>query len=225
VDTQPKCKVCDRGALIKKHIFRMSSPVVAIGFILLIPSILGIVFSALMLVGAIADADTGSQNTLASTESAQEISNDQFRINCFKTAPGYFRDEFGTTLSIPTLAQVCECDLNSVNANGDSEVALRECTNEWSTNALPPIDEYTQGLYLDLSTNGKRTIQPEQPNRFSFAAHILGGGIAVFLGIASFVGGSAWLATCDEEARSSMLRVRRNSKCVLSRFGVAERTV
>ena len=39
------CKVCDRGTLAQKKIFRMSTPVVVIGFILLIPSALGILFN------------------------------------------------------------------------------------------------------------------------------------------------------------------------------------
>jgi hypothetical protein len=34
------CKVCDRGAMSQKKVFRMSLPVVVIGFILLIPSVL-----------------------------------------------------------------------------------------------------------------------------------------------------------------------------------------
>jgi hypothetical protein len=45
------CKVCDRGELRKKDIFRMSGPVVVIGFILLIPSILGMVVSAVTVAG------------------------------------------------------------------------------------------------------------------------------------------------------------------------------
>lgn len=46
----PLCKTCERGALLPKKIFRMSGPVVVIGFILLIPSFLGIVVSAASLV-------------------------------------------------------------------------------------------------------------------------------------------------------------------------------
>ena len=41
------CKVCDRGLLVSKSKFRMSAPVVVIGFILLIPSVLGIIFSVI----------------------------------------------------------------------------------------------------------------------------------------------------------------------------------
>jgi hypothetical protein len=47
------CKICERGELTKRRIFRMSGPVVVIGFILLIPSVLGIMFSVLMLVGSL----------------------------------------------------------------------------------------------------------------------------------------------------------------------------
>jgi len=47
-----RCKVCDQGTLEHKRVYRMSGPVVFIGYILLIPSILGILFSALMFVGS-----------------------------------------------------------------------------------------------------------------------------------------------------------------------------
>jgi len=46
----PLCRVCGQGAMIKRKRFRMSGPVVAIGFILLIPSVLGMLFGILMLV-------------------------------------------------------------------------------------------------------------------------------------------------------------------------------
>jgi hypothetical protein len=45
----PLCRTCGQGALIKRTKFRMSGPVVAIGFILLIPSVLGMLFGVFML--------------------------------------------------------------------------------------------------------------------------------------------------------------------------------
>ncbi len=45
------CKVCDRGVLFPKGMFRMSAPVVAIGFILLIPSVLGVIFFGMLAFG------------------------------------------------------------------------------------------------------------------------------------------------------------------------------
>src|SRR5256885_16950276 len=41
------CQVCGQGVMTKKPVFRMSGPAVVIGFILLIPSILGICFGGL----------------------------------------------------------------------------------------------------------------------------------------------------------------------------------
>ena len=43
-----RCKVCDAGTLTQQKKHRMSGPVVAIGYILLIPSVLGILFSVFM---------------------------------------------------------------------------------------------------------------------------------------------------------------------------------
>ena len=46
----PTCKICDRGTLMPRKIRRLSGPAVAIGHILLIPSILGMVGCAILLV-------------------------------------------------------------------------------------------------------------------------------------------------------------------------------
>jgi hypothetical protein len=56
-----RCKVCDRGTLDRKRVYRMSGVVVVIGYILLIPSVLGMLFSVLMLIA------TGSAGTSTST--------------------------------------------------------------------------------------------------------------------------------------------------------------
>jgi hypothetical protein len=64
-----QCKICDQGALTSKKIFRMSVPVVLIGFILLVPSVLGMIFSALMLLGVFAAdgaASVGTRNEAVS---------------------------------------------------------------------------------------------------------------------------------------------------------------
>lgn len=45
-----QCKVCERGTLQSTRVHRMSNPVVAIGYILLIPSVLGIVLSLTFIV-------------------------------------------------------------------------------------------------------------------------------------------------------------------------------
>ena len=46
----PTCKICDRGTLEPRKIRRLSGPAVAIGYILLVPSILGMVGCAILLI-------------------------------------------------------------------------------------------------------------------------------------------------------------------------------
>jgi hypothetical protein len=44
---QVRCKICDAGLLVRQTKYRMSGPAVLIGYILLVPSILGILISAM----------------------------------------------------------------------------------------------------------------------------------------------------------------------------------
>jgi hypothetical protein len=48
------CKVCDRGALVRMNKYRLGGPAVAIGYIFLIPSILGMLAWAGLTVAAVA---------------------------------------------------------------------------------------------------------------------------------------------------------------------------
>ena len=50
VSANPTCKICDRGTLMRRKIRRLSGPAVAIGYILLIPSILGMAACAILLI-------------------------------------------------------------------------------------------------------------------------------------------------------------------------------
>lgn len=45
------CKICDRGSLDSKRIYRMNGPAVVIGYILLIPSLCGIAFCVFSIIG------------------------------------------------------------------------------------------------------------------------------------------------------------------------------
>jgi len=55
------CKVCDKGSLVPRKKHRLSGPVVVIGYILLIPSILGIIISAMSLFFVSSSARPGSE--------------------------------------------------------------------------------------------------------------------------------------------------------------------
>lgn len=52
------CQVCGQGVMTRKRVFRMSGPAVVIGFILLIPSILGILFGGLTMLFTIIGSST-----------------------------------------------------------------------------------------------------------------------------------------------------------------------
>jgi drug/metabolite transporter (DMT)-like permease len=56
----PTCKVCERGSLVQQKVFRMSGPVVAIGFFLLVPSVIGMLLCALALVQIVDQPDNAS---------------------------------------------------------------------------------------------------------------------------------------------------------------------
>ena len=62
------CKVCDRGSLRQQKTYRMSGVVVFIGYILLIPSILGLAISVFMFFGV-----ASSVNTVASSDSSAVV--------------------------------------------------------------------------------------------------------------------------------------------------------
>jgi DNA-directed RNA polymerase subunit RPC12/RpoP len=59
------CRTCGQGTLVRLTKFRMSTPVVVIGFVLLIPSVLGMLFGVLMLFVT----GVASKQTSASSES------------------------------------------------------------------------------------------------------------------------------------------------------------
>ncbi len=63
----PLCRTCGQGALSTRKTFRMSGPVVVIGFILLIPSVLGMLFGIFMLF------ITGAASTQTSVSGERKI--------------------------------------------------------------------------------------------------------------------------------------------------------
>jgi hypothetical protein len=58
-----KCKTCDVGTLVQRKKYRMSSVVVLIGYIIVIPSVLGVLFGVFGLVGSGSAGSSGMQAT------------------------------------------------------------------------------------------------------------------------------------------------------------------
>jgi hypothetical protein len=153
----------------------MSGPVVAIGFILLIPSILGILFSAFMFLGV--NARTGDESAASTRESSRPVQSDfdaNFRRSCAKSVKQK-NQEVGYYASQQLIEQYCECALSAFKETA-SETTLEQPSQE--------VDAFYSG------ETSHRTPDGDGENLF----RVLGSGFAVALGIASFVGGLlGWL--------------------------------
>jgi hypothetical protein len=86
VDVQPQtthhltCKVCDRGVLVEKKIFRLSTPVVLIGFILLIPSLIGMLIGAMGLIGSLAATGASATGDAVSFSTQRDAIENMIRL-------------------------------------------------------------------------------------------------------------------------------------------------
>jgi hypothetical protein len=151
----PTCKVCERGQLIPKKIFRMSGPVVVIGFILLIPSVLGMLAATLMFFGVIAyngnessDTTTERLNPAVSAipqpqdpQSASALPDNEFRRAC---ASGVIESSLKGANKIPTLpmvVQACECTLDASKEGNLSSDTTNACGERWLRGEFGMPDE------------------------------------------------------------------------------------
>lgn len=66
----PRCNTCGAGSLIRKKKYRMSGPVVVIGYILILPSILGILISVFIFLAALAAGGSTAANAAASANAS-----------------------------------------------------------------------------------------------------------------------------------------------------------
>ncbi|MHB8539528.1 MAG: hypothetical protein ACYDCD_01095 [Candidatus Acidiferrales bacterium] len=160
----------------------------AIGFILLVPSILGMIASALIFFGVVTYNWTGAGETTA--QSIHQDFDTSFRSSCINqtTAPG---------TSISTLEQYCECALKAYKATNSEQAAGSECSTELQAGALQPLSEQAQEAYDALITNTAIPVAADRQPQ-SDALHglfnLIGSGFAIVLGIASFVSGLlGWL--------------------------------
>jgi hypothetical protein len=178
------CKVCDRGILRSKTVFRMSGPVVAIGFILLIPSFLGMLLSAWVFVRSAAYQNDSAVNR------SYYVADQKIRKSCVEGF-GRIRSSLPAKTTVP---EFCECVLNSYSIfiSGAStrritepmKTATQDCSEAAWKGVLAPVSPDLMASYSkeELETNGQTT----EP--------VLTSTVAIIIGIASFVGGLlGWL--------------------------------
>lgn len=184
------CKVCDRGNLVPKKIFRMSGPVVAIGYILLVPSIIGMFASALIFLGVITYKGDKPNTTSLPTQSFQEGFDGGFRQNCATSFAQNYQQASGTTAPPLLIVEYCECALSAFKETYSETEAAQSCIQRVKDGSLAVPDQKIQDLYSKPVNNAFRPQSEPIGNWF----HILGGSFAIFLAVASFVSGLlGWL--------------------------------
>jgi hypothetical protein len=152
--------------LSQKKVFRMSGPVVAIGFILLIPSFIGMLYSAFLLIRA----STAPQQLYQSQADAE------FRGSC-KTA----FDENSSDLPGISASQFCECELRIYRSGYSPEAAATICyrrglDGDKFAKTDPDVEAFYSGAALTDAGRGYMS------------------SVAIVMGITSFVGGLlGWL--------------------------------
>lgn len=191
------CKICDRGALSSKSIFRMSGPAVVIGSILLIPSILGIICSALMFIGVnvFAFAYDGNETGSVASQSGRSYQSEfdvSFRRSCATNFKRSYYQASGLSAPQPLVEQYCECTLSNVKETGSVEVAAQTCIQRVKDGNLDTPSENVDALYSGGVSHEKRLRTGLNPLRAAFS--VFGSSLAIGLGITSFVGGLlGWL--------------------------------
>jgi hypothetical protein len=217
------CKVCDRGSLDSKRIYRMNGPAVVIGYILLIPSILGILFSAAFFVGVAIQSLPDARQRAASEVKAY--------LNSHKVPAGQINEFLECPLAIPRdapygsrryaifeRAQNTLYLANAKTANIASMTFAKDQVAEQMREAFIPEREITKVLKdptfspddpVDgLSESQLGTLQIAQTtlrktawwsyrkgNEADFAlGSFIDEGVAIVMGISAFVGGLlGWL--------------------------------
>lgn len=100
----------------------MSGPVVVIGFILLIPSILGMTASGLILLGVLTYGGAQNQQTSVSAQSPAGDFDISFRRACIERA--------SNKISLRINERYCECALEAYRATNSVDAAKTECEAE-----------------------------------------------------------------------------------------------
>jgi hypothetical protein len=163
------CKVCERGQLSPKKIFRMSGPVVTIGFILLVPSVLGKLAATLMFFRVIAYNGNESSGTtterlnpavsaLPQPQDSQPSwdlqSDNEFRRACAVGVTESQR-ESNKFPTLPAVVQTCECTLDASEAANDFssdtiKASAGLCALRWLREDVGMPDEKRKIPYLQV---------------------------------------------------------------------------
>jgi hypothetical protein len=195
-----RCKVCDRGSLISRKLFRMSGPAVAIGFVLLIPSLLGMIFSALVLFGVIAYTEDESGTAVRQSRQPSQTSFDpSFRQTCAKNFKQSYELTAGVSPTLPIIEQYCECGLSVFKETGSLTTANQTCIQRFNDRMLDAPGRDVEALYSDSTMNHQKS---DHAGMSWF--RLIGSGFAVYSRDRVVRRRIAWMAAHHEKAGPSM---------------------
>lgn len=176
------CKVCDSGTLSSKKAFRLSGPAVAIGYILLIPSVLGMISCAIMLITinvVVVPRDSSRPH--------QSAFDANFRQSCAQSARQRIQEQ-GYYASQQLIEQYCECSLTQFKETGSATLAGEACNERLADGTL---GEPVQGLDALYSGN---TAQDDRETAGLYLLRGISSSFVIAWGVAFFVSGLlGWL--------------------------------
>jgi hypothetical protein len=183
----PTCKICDSGTLRLKEVHRLSGPAVAIGFILLIPSVLGMLSCAAMLL--VFNTSVGATlgiNANVSRHLHQNAFDADFRRSCAESTRLRSQDE-GRFPSQQQIEEYCECALSSYKESGSVMETSESCTRRVNEGTLDTPSRDVDALYSGAASNAKQ-------DATLAAVSVLGNAFFIGWGVAFFVSGLlGWL--------------------------------
>lgn len=164
----------------------MSGPAVVIGFILLIPSICGMIFSVLMLIGVI--VTTSSSSPAHATQTADEAS---ARHSCAQNFKQSFQSKAGHAPPPMLAEQFCECALSEYKQSGSETATEEVCVERGKNGTLAPVGKDVEILYSDTASTSSTD---GMPTPFRAFLGLIAGVSAIAMLVISFVGGLlGWL--------------------------------
>jgi hypothetical protein len=183
------CKVCDLGVVVPRKISRMSGPAVAIGYILLVPSVFGMIASALIFFGVI--TYNGGESSAVNEQNFPASFDTDFRRRCASSFAQNYRQSAGESAPPLLIAEYCECASAALKESGSASMARESCAQQLNAGALIIPDRRVQDFYSNVSEESGPTSRPA-----TGLFRVIGGGFAIFWGIVFFVGGLlGWLLT------------------------------
>lgn len=187
------CKTCDYGTLTPKKVFRLSGPAVAIGYILLIPSILGMIACAVALIAVnIGLVSLGVSRPRLDASPHQSAFEASFRRNCAQSARQRIQEQ-GLNVSQQLIEAYCECGLAEYKETGSYTLAGETCNERAQEGALTSPSEDVDAFYSGR-ISGEEKSADSLWYTFLGAAGAVGNAHLIFLGVLCFVSGLlGWL--------------------------------